>query len=89
MRKIRDTANTVVNSDYPDGGLRDKATGVTGTPLVEAIHNDFLQFFLKIARIVGITPNGLADNETNGFQTITVLTAWIRTLAASTSNARR
>lgn len=51
---------------YPDGRIKDGITD--GTKAGEEVVGDFQQVFLKAMRDAGITPNGLPDNETNGWQ---------------------
>lgn len=51
---------------YPDGRIKDGITD--GTKAGEEVVGDFYQVFLKAMRDAGITPNGLPDNETNGWQ---------------------
>ena len=51
---------------YPDGRIKDGITD--GTKAGEEVVGDFQQVFLKAMRDAGITPNGLPDNEINGWQ---------------------
>ena len=51
---------------YPNGRLKDGLTD--GTEANESVLGDMYQVFLKAMRDAGITPNGLPDNETNGWQ---------------------
>lgn len=61
------------SSSYPDGVIIDNASGVTGTALTEMLYGDTIQTVHKLKRLSGITPNGLPDNETNGFQLLRAL----------------
>jgi hypothetical protein len=56
------------DDDYPNGRVKDNAGAGDGTPLNEFVLGDFQQFFAKIMREAGITPNGLPDNEYSGNQ---------------------
>jgi hypothetical protein len=51
---------------YPDGRIKEGIAD--GTLWDEAVTGDFYQVFLKAMRDAGITPNGLPDNQTNGWQ---------------------
>lgn len=70
------------NSAYPSGKIRNKnasaSPAVAGTPVVEEIYGDIIQFFYKLARLATIELNNLPDNEVNGFQFLTALDAQIR-----------
>jgi hypothetical protein len=65
-RGIQDLTNvTAPDADYPDGNVKNAPNG---TPVnVESV-SDMYQFFAKMMREADITPNGLADNETNGYE---------------------
>jgi hypothetical protein len=61
---------------YPNGRIKE---GIAeGTLWDEAVTGDFYQVFLKAMREAGITPNGLPDNQTNGWQMFDACfgTAW-------------
>lgn len=60
---------------YPDGAIKDNTGIGDGTAVNRAVYNDLYQAFLKLARLYGITPNGLPDNETNGFQYVDAIKA--------------
>jgi len=69
MRKTSSLPNSIADStSFPFGAIQDKATGVTGTPVIEATYSDFIQNLWHFVALAGITPNGLQDNVTNGFQ---------------------
>jgi microcystin-dependent protein len=69
MRKTSSLPNSApITLDQPYGGILDQATGVTGTPVVEATYSDFIQSLWQFFRVTGTTPNELAENTTNGFQ---------------------
>src|ERR1035437_7054945 len=69
MRKTSSLPNSIADSiAFPFGAIQDKATGVTGTPVIEATYSDFIQNLWHFVALAGITPNGLQDNVTNGFQ---------------------
>ena len=58
------------DSDYPDGNIKDKDISLPGTPVNKLVYADIHQTFAKWLRLADITPNGLPDNEYNGFQYI-------------------
>lgn len=75
MRKITDLQNVQSpDSTYPFGRVKDRTSGQNnGTPVNEAMVGDLLQFANKIMQVSedttgGDPPNGLPDNEYNGFQ---------------------
>jgi len=75
MRALNSNPN-VDNSDlvnYPDGRIKNNTGGSNGTPVNERVKGDTHQFFQKLMRLYGIVPNGLPDNEGNGFQLIDAL----------------
>lgn len=77
------------DADYPVGRIQNEETTptpITGTPVIEELYGDIIQFFHKLIRLAGISHNGLPENETNGFQFITSLTAFVRTVLASTTS---
>ena len=62
-----------VSGEYPYGNIRDRESGqANGTPVNTEVYADFHQFFEKLMAesqaIGGDAPNGLPDNEYNGFQ---------------------
>jgi microcystin-dependent protein len=65
MRKtsILPGSTTTENSDFPFGKIIDGAT-----PVIEATYSDFIQNLWRFISLSGITPNGLQDNTSNGFQ---------------------
>lgn len=69
MRPLADKPNTdAPDSDYPFGKIRDNPGNNTGTPINEVVYGDIHQFFEKLMNAAAITPNGLPENQTNGFQ---------------------
>lgn len=69
MRRLTDQPNTAPQSAaYPDGHIRDDSGVITGTSINEATNGDTQAWRFNMLRRAGITPNGLADNETNGYQ---------------------
>lgn len=59
---------TTPDSDYPDGHTIDE-TGINdGTPVDLMTLGDYQQWFAKVLREAGITPNGLPENEYSGHQ---------------------
>lgn len=64
-RTDTDKSNLIAN---PDGAIKDNTGVGDGTAVDRAVYNDIYQTFLKIKRLYGVVPNGLPDNEINGFQ---------------------
>lgn len=63
----------VDNSDlvnYPDGRIKDNTSAGNGTPVNRSVYGDLHSTISKLMRMYGIIPNGLPDNETNGYQII-------------------
>lgn len=56
------------DSEYIYGRIRDWTSGVAGTPVNEALYGDIHQFIARMMQLSGLTPNGLPDNDYNGFQ---------------------
>lgn len=78
MRALSSVPNTDgASSDYPNGRIRNKDLAhvppITGTPIVEELYGDIVQFFQKLIILSGITPDGNPDNESNGHQLIEAL----------------
>jgi len=66
---LENLVNTsAVNADYPWKNIKDNDGSGNGTPLDQISHADYHQTFRKILALAGITPNGLPDNVTNGYQ---------------------
>lgn len=61
---------SAANSDYPNGDITDDTGAGDGTPLDQISHSDYHQTFREFLTLAGITPNGLPDNVTNGYQYI-------------------
>ncbi len=61
------------SSDYPFGNIKDKQTGIPGTPVNKEVYADIHQFFSKLMDYAGVTPNGLPDNEYSGWQLMEAL----------------
>jgi len=69
MRKLSTLPNSGGDtSDYPFGSIIDKATGIVGTPVIEATYSDFVQSLYRFFTVSGVVPNGQKENTTNGFQ---------------------
>jgi len=73
------------DADYPNGRILNAVPPDAGTPVIEELYGDIVQFFHKLMRTAGISHNGLPENETQGFQFIQALAYYVRTLAASVS----
>lgn len=85
MIPILDKDNTdPVVPGWPFGEIRDRVGSIPGTLGNKKNHSDMHQFFDKLMFDAGITPNGLFDNSTNGFQLIQALEARINQIISST-----
>jgi hypothetical protein len=78
MRRLSDITNTdAPSSDYPGGRIRNKDNTaippIVGTPVIEQLYGDIVQFFQRLLVLGSVTANNLADNVTNGYQTVTAL----------------
>jgi hypothetical protein len=78
MRKLADIPNTdAPSTNYPGGRIRNKNNStvppIIGTPIVEELYGDMVQFFQRLLVMGSVTPNDLPDNVTNGYQTIQAL----------------
>lgn len=62
-----------VSADYPWGDIKDGDGSGNGTDVNRENHADYHQTFRKILDKAYITPNGLPDNVTNGYQYIDAL----------------
>lgn len=84
MRSIANFNGTVIapTSDYPYGNIKDDVLGNDGTKVNSVSNADIQQFMQRMAALAGVTPNGLPDNATNGFQAAqAVNTLWSRVLS--------
>ena len=71
MRDILNIPNVDgASSDYPNGRIKNKnlTSGAPGTPVVEELYGDIIQFFQKLMIEAGLSPNDIPDNVTNGYQ---------------------
>jgi len=73
------------NAEYPSGRIRNEDSPIVGTPVIEELFGDIIQFFHKLIRLGGITLNGLPESETNTFQLIAALQAYIKSVSGSVS----
>lgn len=64
---------TPADSDYPSGRIKDDTGANDGTPIDVETNGDIQEFFAKLMRLAGTTPNGLPDNEYTGHQYIDAL----------------
>jgi len=77
MRALNSNPN-VDNSDlinYPDGRIKDNDGTGNGTGVNEKTKGDWHQAIAKLMRLYDIAPNGLPDNESNGYQIIDAISA--------------
>lgn len=77
MIPLKNNAN-VDNSDlanYPDGRIKDNQGSGDGTPVNRSVYGDLHSNISKLMRLYDITPTGLPDNETSGYQIIEALSA--------------
>lgn len=56
------------STEFPYGDVRDKTPTVGGTRYDRNTMSDYIQFFHKMMDAAGIVPNGMLDNEYNGWQ---------------------
>lgn len=76
MRKTSTLPNSGPDStDYPYGSILDETDDQAGTPVIEATYSDFIQSLWRAVYRAEITPNGLPDNRTNGYQLLQALTS--------------
>lgn len=77
MIPLSSNAN-VDNSDlinYPDSRIKDNTGPGNGTPVNRNVYGDLHSNISRLMRLYNIIPNGLPDNETNGYQIIDALSA--------------
>lgn len=77
MIPLKNNAN-VDNSDlanYPDGRIKDNQGSGDGTPVNRSVYGDLHSNISRLMRLYDITPTGLPDNETSGYQIIQALSA--------------
>ena len=80
MRILANIINTdPPDSDYVGGRIRNynSGTGVPGTPVIEQLYGDIVQFFQKLLDITQVSANDLPDNETNEHQTVEILAKFV------------
>jgi hypothetical protein len=65
--------NSAITVAYPYGGIKDNTGLGDGTPINKFTNDDIHQTIRKLLELAGITPNGLPDNVTNGFQYVNAL----------------
>lgn len=56
------------DADYLRGDLKDDTGALDGTVANSKSNSDIHQFFMKFMNLSAIIPNGLPDNEYNGYQ---------------------
>lgn len=81
MARQLSTFPNVDNSDpvnYPYGRVKNNTGGNNGTPVNELTTGDWWQFFAVLLDAASFTPNGLPDNNTDGFQLFNALVAIIQ-----------
>jgi len=75
LKNVPNVDGTTTN--YPNGKIRNKDNNanpaVVGSPIVEEIYGDIIQFFQKLLIDAGITANGNPDNVANGYQLVDAL----------------
>ena len=79
MRDLSAQTGIGTDADFLNGNLVDDQTEIN-----EGINQDLVQFFQKLAALAALAPNGLPDNETNGYQLITALETVARSFVATT-----
>lgn len=76
MIKLIDKPNTQPGSPtFNYGSLIDDDGSGNGTPVNLLVYNDVHQFFETLMAYGAITPNGLIDNDDNGYQLLTAFQA--------------
>ena len=65
------------DADYPNGNIRDAASGVAPTPVNVLTNADIHQTFYKLLDLASITANGDPENVSNGYQYIDALRALV------------
>lgn len=76
MRSLKDNSGitpVTVNSNYPDGQIIDETPSVQGTAVIEEIYQDIHSNNYALLRKVGITTNGIPDNEGTQYQVLAAL----------------
>jgi len=69
MRQITDQDNYVApGGQYPYGRLKNDSGAFDGTTCNENLLGDLFQFVMKMMDQAGITPNGIPDNASSGYQ---------------------
>lgn len=83
MIPLKDKVNVNPPSvPYPFGELRDNPGDNTGTPVDNQLVNDVMQFMEVLMANASITPNGLPENDTNGFQLLQAFVKNVRLVYA-------
>lgn len=76
-RRLSTKTNVVApGGAYPYGRIKDDSGLNDGTPVNELLYGDQHQFFERLLEMSQITPNGLVENDTNGFQLYEALGFW-------------
>lgn len=76
MIKLADKPNvTPAGPTFNYGNITDDDGSGNGTPVNLIVYNDVHQFFETLMVYGGITPNGLVDNDDNGYQLISAFAA--------------
>ena len=71
MRKLKFNPNVITSDpNYPNGRVRNNTGTGNGTPVNESVYGDIHVNKDKLMDLYGIVPNGLPDNEVNGYQII-------------------
>ncbi len=64
---------TTPDGDFPNGRIKDNPGNGTGTPVNQYTNGDYHEFFAKLMRMSGLTPNQVPDSEYAGHQYIQAL----------------
>jgi hypothetical protein len=73
IKQLPEESPIIDNENFTDGSIKNQTESEQGTPVVEEIIGDPLSNIYKLLRQSKITPNGLQDNELNGYQLIEAL----------------
>ena len=76
MIKLENLPNvTAPTAEFPYGDVKDRVGLIEGTKMNRESLSDVWQFFAKLADEGDVTPNGIVDNEYDGFQLFEALIA--------------
>jgi len=74
MKDIANVTGIATDADYPTNKTYEAGVTVVATTL----YQDIVIAVQKMVAVSGVTPNGLFDNNVNGFQVLTALQGYLR-----------